>query len=72
MAARVLNKKRGITPTAKKAVWSAKYVHNFPVTGTVTVKGSTNNGIKAFSFKVISPLQQSRERNKAYQYFTID
>jgi hypothetical protein len=72
MAARVLNKKRVMRPAAKKAVWSAKYVHNFLDAGTVNVKGSTNNGIKAFSFNVISPLQQSRERNKAYQYFTID
>ena len=57
----------------KKALRIARDSSHMPVRGVIAVKGTTSSGTtRTFRFRVVSPIQQARERNKAYHYFSID
>ena len=57
----------------KKTLRIARDSSHMPVRGVIAVKGASPSGtIRTFRFRVVSPVQQARERNKAYHYFSID
>jgi hypothetical protein len=58
---------------AKKKSRIVKKASAMPSQGTFVVKGtSPDKKTKTFRFSVLSPAQQVRERNRAYQFFSID
>lgn len=44
-----------------------------PINGTIIIKGDTpSKKVKPFRFTIVSSTQQMKERNSAYQFFSLD
>lgn len=65
-------KKSGST-AAKKTSRIAKKASTMPFKGTIVVSGKSSDDItKTFRFSVLYATKQLKERNKAYNFFSID
>jgi hypothetical protein len=66
------HKKTGQKPIVRKSLRLARFKERLPIGKTLILKGQTPNGTITFHFKILSPAQQMKERNSAYQFFSID
>ncbi len=64
---------KGVKKTAaKKAFRIVRHTNSLPTSGHIVIKGATStHTVKAFNFTIVSAAQQMKERNKAYQFFSI-
>lgn len=60
-----------LSPARKKSIRLVRRSSS-SIAKVLSVKGQTDHGSKSFNFTFVSPIQQKKERNKAYAYFSID
>ena len=72
MAVKVSHTKASKGDVPRKSLRILKTSHQLPHLKTFIVRGDTRIGVKLFRFQIVTASQQMKERNNAYQFFSID